>query len=43
MSEGARVPAGASHQSAGPLSLDDPQLYVNRELALLKFQERVLE
>jgi len=27
----------------GPLSLDDPVLYVNRELSLLEFQRRVLE
>jgi polyphosphate kinase len=35
------VPAPA--QLAGPLSLDDPKLFINRELSLLEFQRRVLE
>ncbi len=35
------VPAPA--QPAGPLSLDDPKLFINRELSLLEFQRRVLE
>src|SRR5215212_861147 len=32
---------GARREKA--ISLDDPSLYVNRELSLLEFQERVLE
>jgi polyphosphate kinase len=35
------VPAPA--QPVGPLSLDDPKLFINRELSLLEFQRRVLE
>ena len=29
--------------SQGTVSLDDPSLYINRELSLLAFQRRVLE
>jgi polyphosphate kinase len=36
-----RRPAATSSPDAPPL--DDPQLYVNRELSLLEFQKRVLE
>lgn len=37
-----RRPA-ASAAAAGPVSLNDPALYINRELSLLEFQRRVLE
>jgi len=33
----------APHAAPAPLSLDDPSLFINRELSLLRFQERVLE
>ena len=33
----------AATDAAAPPDLDDPHLFVNRELSLLKFQERVLE
>ena len=42
----ARTSGDPAHDSAGPavqLSLDDPELYLNRELSLLAFQRRVLE
>ena len=38
------VPAAVNHHNgAAPLKLDDPELYLNRELSLLDFQRRVLE
>jgi polyphosphate kinase len=33
----------ASPATSGPSNLDDPELYINRELSLLEFQRRVLE
>src|SRR5256885_6955949 len=46
MAGATRKPAGAprakKHAASGP-DLDDPSLYVNRELGLLSFQWRVLE
>lgn len=35
--------AAEASDPAEPVSLDDPSLYLNRELSLLAFQERVLE
>jgi polyphosphate kinase len=35
--------SATSAAAAGPVSLNDPALYVNRELSLLEFQRRVLE
>jgi polyphosphate kinase len=41
---GEAAPATAGDQdAAGPLALDDPALFLNRELSLLSFQSRVLE
>jgi len=37
------APARAEALSPGAIELDDPSLYVNRELSLLQFQWRVLE
>src|ERR1035438_3133255 len=34
---------GTNHSAAPALALDDPSLYLNRELSLLAFQVRVLE
>ncbi len=38
-----RVEPGTNHTAPPALSLDDPSLYLNRELSLLAFQLRVLE
>ena len=40
MARGARVSAVRAEKR---VTLDDPSLYVNRELSLLEFQRRVLE
>ncbi|MDR3717364.1 MAG: polyphosphate kinase 1 [Bryobacteraceae bacterium] len=37
------MPRTTRKKSASAISLDDPSLYVNRELSLLEFQRRVLE
>ena len=42
-SGGSVAAAVAESEAPAPLSLDDPRLYVNRELSLLAFQQRVLE
>ncbi len=43
--EAARVPTPAQRRNGSQLSrpLDDPSLYINRELSLIDFQRRVLE
>jgi polyphosphate kinase len=38
-----RSEPGSNHTDPAALSLDDPSLYINRELSLLSFQTRVLE
>src|SRR5208283_610768 len=38
-----RSEPGSDHNEPAALPLDDPSLYVNRELSLLSFQTRVLE
>ena len=38
-----RSQTGSNHNAAPALALDDPSLYINRELSLLAFQTRVLE
>ncbi len=38
-----RSDPGSNHNEPAALQLDDPSLYVNRELSLLSFQTRVLE
>jgi polyphosphate kinase len=38
-----RIDPGSNHNEPAALQLDDPALYVNRELSLLSFQTRVLE
>jgi len=38
-----RSQPGSNHNAAPALALDDPSLYINRELSLLAFQTRVLE
>jgi len=38
-----RKEPGSNHHEPATLSLDDPSLYLNRELSLLAFQSRVLE
>jgi len=38
-----RIDPVPHHHESAPLALDDPSLYVNRELSLLAFQTRVLE
>jgi polyphosphate kinase len=43
MTAAATAPAPNRDSAAGDLSLDDPSLYMNRELSLLEFQRRVLE
>src|SRR5215472_17841134 len=37
------TPATASNSHSPAISLDDPSLFINRELSLLDFQRRVLE
>ncbi|HVW84712.1 MAG TPA: polyphosphate kinase 1 [Bryobacteraceae bacterium] len=41
--EGATAAARAPETQRAEVSLDDPSLYMNRELSLLEFQKRVLE